>query len=608
MGWFKQLMERNVIRVAIAYLVASWLIVRTLSTLLPIFEVEVQYLQVLIIVLAIGLLPVCVLAWMYELTPDGLKRENEASEERTPRSHRRLDRLIILGLSLAVAYFLLDELVLSRTYQTENPTSASADSSPLTMQPTPSDVRGPAPYSIAVLPFVNMSADAEQEYFADGLSEELLNLLAALEELEVTSRTSAFSFKDSQLSIVEIANKLNVAFVLEGSVRKGGGLIRITAQLIDARTDVHVWTETWDRSMEDVFAVQDEIATTVANRMLGSLRDANLRSKKVNADAYEAFLEAKQLLRRYDETSLERAERLLLFAINLEPEFAKAWTLLGHTYGDFASSGSRDYAAYTKKAQTAYERAIQIDPRSNRAQADLAILFAYQGELTKAAEHINQALASDSKDPSVLNATSTFLYLLNRLEPAILISEKLVGLDPLNPSAHFNLAASYEAAGKLAEAETAYRDALELEPGQAAVHAYLALVIARQGRLEEALEILEKEPADYYRTAILPLVLAYGGDSVEATKVMNVMMESDAHGMEYAIASVFAVLGDTDSAFAWLQKSRTGSDTSLININVDPAFSALHQDKRWSMFLASIDQDQTMLDTIAINLPKHTSR
>ena len=281
MSLFSELKRRNVIRVATAYVVAAWLIIQVVETILPAFGYGDFFLRIVVIVLAIAFVPTLVFSWVFEITPEGLKREVEVAREEsiTRFTGKKLDRIITVLLALALGYFAFDRFVLvpARVAEIVEETAQLARSEAL--------VESYGDKSIAVLPFVNMSGDPGQEYFSDGIAEELLNLLAKIPELRVISRSSAFRFKGKDLDIPTIAEQLNVAHILEGSVRKAGNQIRITAQLIDARSDTHLWSDTYDHTLDDIFAIQDRISAEVVAQLKVRLLDAAPVAQEIDPEA-----------------------------------------------------------------------------------------------------------------------------------------------------------------------------------------------------------------------------------------------------------------------------------------------------------------------------------
>ena len=326
MSLFNELKRRNVIRVATAYVIGAWIIVQVVETIFPAFGFGDTAIRLLVIVLAIAFIPTLVFSWVFEFTPEGLKREVDVAREEsiTRFTGKKLDRIIMALLALGLGYFAFDKFVLepARVAEIVAETAQQARSDAL--------VESYGNKSIAVLPFVNMSADPEQEYFSDGISEELLNLLAKIPELRVISRSSAFSFKGKDIAIPAVAEQLNVAHVLEGSVRKAGKRVRITAQLIDARSDTHLWSESYDRELDDIFAVQDEIAAAISDALKMKLALVAGEAvwptviKAANTDAYDAYLQGRELINRRGRENMEGAVRHLERALRLDNNFAPA--------------------------------------------------------------------------------------------------------------------------------------------------------------------------------------------------------------------------------------------------------------------------------------------
>ena len=274
MSFLRELKRRNVLRFGAAYIAVSWLVVQVAETLFPLFGMDESAARNVVVVLAIGLVPALVFAWVFEVTPEGLRKENEVQrgESITARTGRRLDRFIIIALALAITYFAVDKFVLSPQRESVQARLQAEQLATATEQAREQGridalVEAFGERSIAVLPFVDMSPGEDQEYFSDGISEELLNLLARVPELRVISRTSAFSYKNRDVKVTEVAEELDVNHVLEGSVRISGDRVRITAQLIDARSDSHIWSENYDRTLDDIFGIQDEIAAAVVERL-----------------------------------------------------------------------------------------------------------------------------------------------------------------------------------------------------------------------------------------------------------------------------------------------------------------------------------------------------
>ena len=324
MKLFEELERRNVFKVGIAYLVIAWLVAQVLQLVFETFTTPDWVMKTVLVLLATGLPIALIFAWAFELTPDGLKREHEVDRSiSTPsNSGRKLNRVITVLMGLALVYFAYDKLVPPADRQAATPNEiGQAHSDGVAAESAATQPER----SIAVMSFVNMSDDDSNEYFSDGLSEELLNLLAKVPELHVTSRSSAFAFKGEKIDVPTVAKKLNVAHILEGSVRKSGNQVRITAQLIEAKADKHLWSETYDRSLDNIFAIQDEIAAAVVAKLKISLLGDVPEAHEIDPKAYALFLQARHLRRQRSTESLGQAELLFKQVLSLEPDYAAAW-------------------------------------------------------------------------------------------------------------------------------------------------------------------------------------------------------------------------------------------------------------------------------------------
>ncbi|NNE06698.1 MAG: hypothetical protein HKN15_13335, partial [Xanthomonadales bacterium] len=334
MSLYTELKRRNVIKVALAYLVASWLVLQITDVLMSLLGLPGFAGKFVFLLLVIGFIPVLVFAWAYEVTPEGIKRESEVDRAQsvTQETSARLNRTTIVLLIAVAVMVVVDRFVPEEGEKGSEPFSQEAseparEPAEKTRTPTPTDTP-----SVAVLPFVNMSSDEENEYFSDGISEELLNLLVDIDGLRVPSRTSSFAFKGQSTDIREIARQLNVNHILEGSVRKAGNQVRITAQLIDVTTDTHLWSETYDRELKNIFAIQDEIANEIVDALHLTLAGAlDSAAPTENMAAYNLYLQGRYHFQQRG-PALARAEEYLKQAVELDPEFAEAWATLALVY------------------------------------------------------------------------------------------------------------------------------------------------------------------------------------------------------------------------------------------------------------------------------------
>lgn len=474
MNIFAELKRRNVIRVAGFYLVAAWLIVQVAETVLPIFGVPEWVLRALIILLAIGFLPALAFSWVFELTPDGLKRESEIdpTHDRTVHTARKLD-LAVIVLLLVIGALTLWAPRHDSASMPASPTTAEIAEPGVDATPAPPARPGPHPASIAVLPFSDLSQGGDQAYFSDGISEEILNALVKVSGLQVASRTSSFGFKGQEaLGVPAIAEKLAVRHVLEGSVRRAGSTLRITAQLIDAQTDRHLWSETFDRPLtaENVFAIQEEIATAIVAALKASLGVAevgsvSLRQSTADLGAYDLYLKARALfLARRD---LAEAERLLQQALEQDPAFAKAWELRAAVNSLMYEYQASDLGIdeLQRRSIEYAERALALDPQSSLALAALARL---RGNLARTQPgrtdykaviaDFERAIEIDPHNTSAMNWLGLTLALLGDVERALSLFQQCIAVDPLFGPCTEN---AYDLLWVLGRTDEAYADMLD---------------------------------------------------------------------------------------------------------------------------------------------------
>jgi len=603
MSLFGEFKRRNVFRVGAAYVVTSWLLVQVAETIFPLFGFDDTPARIVVIVLAIGLIPTLVFAWAFELTPAGLKKESEVdrSQPITPRTGKRLDRIIMVVLALALGYFAFDKFVLSGSREATIAEQARSEGRSEALVASYGDK------SIAVLPFVNMSADPEQEYFSDGLSEELLNLLTRIPQLRVISRSSAFSFKGRDLEIPEIAERLNVAHILEGSVRKAGNRVRITTQLIEARSDTHLWSETYDRTLDDVFAVQDEIAATVVEQLRIKLLGDVPRSRETDPEAYALYLQARHLGRLGTAAGYEQSNALYRQVLAIDPVYAAAWNGLSTNYANQAGSGLLPLDEGAELAREAAEKALAIDPSYAKAHAGLAYNAVYfDKDLHMAARHLERALALDPADTDVLGAAATLLMNLGRLDEAVAIDEYVATRDPANPKAHGNLSIEYFGAGEWSSAIASSEAALRLSPGYEGAQFVIGASLLLLGEPRAALAAMQQESSEDYRLAGLSIAHHALGEAAASDAALAELIDRYGKYWAYNISSVMAYRSDADRAFEWLEKAMESNDLWLAEIVANPLFNNLSSDPRWLPFLASIGKSPEQLAAIEfeVKLPR----
>jgi TolB-like protein/Flp pilus assembly protein TadD len=445
--------------------------------------------------------------------------------------------------------------------------------------------------SIAVLPFVNMSPDPDQEYFSDGLSEELLNVLARLPALRVISRTSSFQFKGEAEDVRDIAHKLNVAHVLEGSVRKSGQQIRITAQLVNGSDGSHEWSQTYDRNLGDVFRVQDEIAAEVAGVLEIMLAGSTLpsRAQPRSTEAYNLVLEARYFSDRRTQESLAMAIEHLERALALDPDYATAWAELARAYLTQSRSGFARPDESVEHARRAAEKALALDPNQAMAHAMLGRIWAGHDWDWEAGDRAAQrALALDPGNARILSNAGIAAMAIGRLDESISLQRRSIARDPLQDSSYANLAIPLLYAGQLGEADTVTRQAIELRPEAPLYRHLLAKVLLLQGKIEQASEQNALEPDEGWRLAGEALIHHAAGHGAESEAALAALTSKFPADMPFQIAEIEAYRGEIDSAFAWLERARVQHDSGLGELKNDPFLRKLEADPRYARFLHKV--------------------
>jgi adenylate cyclase len=384
-----------------------------------------------------------------------------------------------------------------------------------------------------------------------------------------------------------MAAKLNVAHVLEGSVRKSGNQLRIVAQLIDVESDTHLWSATYDRELENIFAIQDEIAAAVVDALKITLLGEKPRSTETNPEAYALFLQARHFTNQYTVESFKQAEALLTQALEIDPSFAPAWAELGYVYMRQTGTFSlRPIDEGYELARHAIKRALDIDPQYGRAYAILALVeMFFDWDFTAASQHVQQALTLNPGDVAILLSAARLNISLGRLDEAIDLYRQSIALDPVWADGHYRLGQALYYADRLDEAADSFRMVLSLSPGWSAVQFLLGCVLLAQGDAQAALVAMEQEHDDFYRlmgTAIIQNVL---GDAEASDAALNEVIERGAAMGAFQIADVYAFRGEIDHAFDWLEQAYDNRDSGLVLLLLYPPLINLHADPRWEPFL-----------------------
>jgi len=464
MSFFEELRRRNVIRVGIAYVIVAWLILQFSDVVLNNIEAPGWVFQVIMLVLGIGLPLALFFAWAFELTPEGIKKEKDIdrSESITQVTGQKLNLTIIGLLVVALGYFVWqsekgsEPFSQESTVQTPQPGEEKRDPTPVVVELEP---------SIAVLPFVNMSADPEQEYFSDGISEEILNVLVRVKGLKVASRTSSFTYKGENLDIPEIARQLKVGNIVEGSVRKSGNRVRITAQLINTSDDRHLWSDTFDRELTDIFAIQDEIANAIVNALKNELNiglDAvKVESATDNLDAYDLYLKARGMF--IARQNLDVANQLFEQATQLDPGFAVAWEGLAASHWVSTDWIKGDGIDHRQLAEFAADKALAID-------AGLSMPYAVKGmiisetvphDYQSARKNLDMALANDPKNTTAWLWSGIFNKGLGYADKAIRDFQRCLDIDPGYLNCKQHQAQAYLNNGETEQAMALFSETIE---------------------------------------------------------------------------------------------------------------------------------------------------
>jgi TolB-like protein/Tfp pilus assembly protein PilF len=572
MGFVSELKRRNVFRMAILYAIAAWLIMQVAEVVIGLVGLPDWIGPAVLGVIAVAFPVALIFAWFFEITPSGisLEKDIDPQESITHITGRRLDLIVIALLTAAVFLFAIDKWWTSKP--TEN--------------------------SIAVLPFVDMSAGSDNEFFSDGISEELLNLLAQIPELRVAARTSAFSYKGKDATAATIGKELNVTHILEGSVRKSGKDIRITAQLIDTRSDSHLWSQTFDRKLDDIFAIQDDIAAEVVEQLKIKLLSDLPQIQKVDPQAYSLLLQARHLSRQGTSTAFDEAIDLYEKSLTIDPNLAAAWDGLSGIYANQAGFGLRSAEKSYADAREAAERALAIDPNYAPAYAGLGwIAMMYDRDLETAARHFERATNLAPSNTDILANAAVLAILLGRMETAIDVNLYVISRDPLSTS-HFNLAVAYLWAGRFDDVLATLEMLLTLRPEHVLANYYIGVAMLLKGRPDAAIDAMHKEPADLWRLIGLAMAYHAAGELDASDAALSELITTAGQSAPYNIAHVLAFRGEVDRAFEWLEKAYQLDDPGLVEIIGEPLFQNLRKDSRWPVFMEKIDRSPAMLADI----------
>ncbi len=569
-----ELKRRNVYKVAITYAVVGWLLIQIATQVFPFFEIPNWGVRLMVLIIALGFPIALILAWAFELTPEGLKRTEFAGEPPTKAPHNRVWIYVVtIGGAISIGLFFLGRYTV---------TSKQSGS-----------VEVPAK-SIAVLPLVNTSGDPGNDYFSDGLSEELIAVLAKIPGLKIIGRSSSFLFKGKPDDSRAIGEKLGVTNLLEGSVRKQGDRVRIVAELINAADGRALWSETYDRELKDVFAVQSEIATAVTEqlkiKLLGAPAKSDAAPSNNNLAAYNALQQGTFYFRLSTEEGTRKATEFYGEAIRLDPRYALAYAQLSAAWRQLAATwlvgGGEANEGFTK-ARNAAQTALSLAPDLAAAHEALGwVLLTPDLDFAAAAAEFRKAEKLAPADAGPKFALSFLFAAQGRLAEAENIMRQTLALDPLGVIRYLNLARILIAGGRYDEAEAALRKAIELQPAAARLHAYLTTLDLIRGNAAAALQNAQLEPKGFWQDYALALAQQAQSDHAAADAALQTLIDKYAVGGPFQIATVYGLRKEPDKMFEWLERAYTEHDPGLtqllgtpflLNYRDDPRFAALCQ-------------------------------
>jgi TolB-like protein len=564
--FIQELQRRNVIKAAISYVVFSWVLIQAASILYPAIGWGQGAIRNTLIVLIIGFPVWIVFAYVFEWTPTGFKKtEDVAQENSIARStSKKMNGIIIAGLSLAVLFLLAD-----RIFDFTDSTDATIGDK-----------------SIAVLAFTDMSPEKDQEYFSDGISEEILNLLTKIPDLKIVSRTSSFSYKGKELNIKKIGQELQVSHLLDGSIRKSGNTLRITTQLIDVSNGLQLWSETYDRNIEDIFKIQDEIAAKVTQQLKVTLLGAALSSATVNTDAYNLYLQAKQLKIQNSLESDKNALKLIRESIAIDSTYAPSWALLSDCFWYAAFSNmTMSIEEAIKQGKMAANKAIALDPTYAEGYLQLAAFENASWNFKIETELIDKAILLDPNNPEVIKSKSTRALNFGNKNLAIEMVLKTIEIDPLNTLHNYNLSLFYWMDKRYTEAEKSMTKYLLSNPNSAFGNNLMGQIQLSLGHPEKAMEYIDKDADPFWHLYRKSMIVYALGNTKEANDLLKQLIADYDDSSWPNIAHVYAFRGEKDEAFKWLELAFENKDISLLEILNYPEMENLWGDPRWNRFI-----------------------
>jgi TolB-like protein/Tfp pilus assembly protein PilF len=582
-NFFGELRRRNVYKVAVAYIVAGWALAQGIAQVFPVFDIPNWVVRLIVLLIIIGLPVALVLAWMFELTPQGIKRTETA--DAMPAATRKKKHVwiyvVVIGLLLSIGLFLLGR------YSAVNGTSRQSEAATVPDK------------SIAVLPFDNLSRDPDNAYFAEGVQDEILTRLAKIGDLKVISRTSTEKYKSAPANLREIAQQLGVAHIVEGSVQKANDQVRVNVQLINALTDAHLWADTYDRKLLDIFSVESDIAKTIADtlqaKLSGSEKTAISKKPTANPEAYELYLKARFFWNKRTGADLKTAAQYFERALTADPSYGSAYAGLAQSYlliPVFGAGAPRDFFP---KAMVAAHRAIKLDETSAEGHSALAMLVLFDFKFKESEEEFRRAI---ELNPNYATAHHWFgnslLVTLGRFDEAIKEGERAVELDPLSLIINADLGSTLMIARRYDEAIAQLRRTLALDGNFGYAHWNLGEALYLKGDIPAAISEYEKAAALDDDPQILALLGRAYADTGKREQALEILQKLNEKGQQhyvrkYLYTVVYTGLGDKATAIDYLEKANEDGDSPDTTwLKVDPIFDPLRNEPRFQQLIAKM--------------------
>jgi len=587
-NFFGELKRRNVYKVAVAYVVAGWALAQGIAQVFPVFDIPNWVVRLIVLFIMIGLPIALALAWMFELTPQGIKRTETA--DAMPATARRKKHvwiyIVVIGAVLSIGLFFLGRY-------------SAINGAPRQSEAT----TGIPQKSIAVLPFENLSRDPDNAYFTEGVEDEILTRLAKVGDLKVISRTSTQHFKSAPENLPTIAKQLRVVNILEGSVQKAADQVRVNVQLINALTDAHLWADTYDRKLTDIFAVESEIAKTIAEtlqaKLTGSEKASIAKTPTVNPDAYELYLKGRFFWNKRTGDDLRKSIEYLKQAVAKDPGYALAYAGLADSYGLLRFYGGASPAESVVPAAAAAEKALELDDSLAEPHASLGLIATEELEVHRGVSELERAVQLNPNYATAHHWLALAFTALGQSDRSIKELKRALELDPLSMAINADLSIGYLYARRYDEGEAQARKALEIDPRSFLARYYLGMALQLKGQLKEAIPEFQKAVElnhDPYCISMLAQGYARNGQADEARKLLAQLneMAKSVEVPEYALALAYTSLGDKDRAIAALEHGFAGGNKSyLFLLPGDPLLDDLRGDPRFEALVQKIVAPKT---------------